>query len=208
MLKTCVTFMFCQTMCIYRSSMEKIASYLKQWISLSEDDQVLLSKTFTLTQLPAKSTFIKIGKKETYLYFLTAGIVKGWKNKGGKIVIEHLVEAGNFIASMESLFNEVPSLDTFETVTDCELYKVSKKSLELLKESDNKWNSLIEQVVSESLSCKMERLNDFQLLTAKERYLKFVDQTPDLALNVPVEVIASYLGIAPQSLSRIRGQIN
>ena len=65
----------------------------------------------------------------------------------------------------------------------------------------------MEIVTSEHLARKLERVQDFQTLTAKERYQKFMKDSPHLALNVSIENIASFLGMEPQSLSRIRKQI-
>ncbi|HAA18964.1 MAG TPA: Crp/Fnr family transcriptional regulator, partial [Cytophagales bacterium] len=186
--------------------MESLAAYIQQKISLNETDRVLLSKLFVSVELPAKSIFIAEGKTEHYLYFLADGIVRGYKNQNGKLVVEHLVEPPNFVTALDSFFSESVSTDCFETLTECVLYRISREGLGALKAADEKWSQLIEAETNESLRCKMQRVNDFQTLTAKERYLKFIRQTPQLALQVSVENIASYLGIEPQSLSRIRRQ--
>ncbi|MBQ0787870.1 MAG: Crp/Fnr family transcriptional regulator, partial [Oceanihabitans sp.] len=85
--------------------------------------------------------------------------------------------------------------------------KVSKVDYDLLLVSTSFWSGFIKEVTNEHLSCKLERVKDFQILSAKERYLKFLNQNPKLALHVSVDNIASFLGIEPQSLSRIRKQI-
>ncbi len=187
--------------------MEALLTHIKQRISLDQDDLNLLNNVFIPMQLPTKTLFIKEGKTERFLYFLVEGIVMGYKNKNGKIVVEHLVDKHNFLTSIDSFFSETSATDYFETLTDCEFYKISKVDFDLLKQSNDKWNKFIEFVTNENLRCKLERVNDFQTLTAKERYLKFIAQTPNLALNVSVENIASFLGIEPQSLSRIRREV-
>ena len=187
--------------------MKDLKTYIEQRISLTENDVDLLEKIFVPVRLSAKSVFIEAGKTARFLYFLSEGIVKGYKNGDGKIVVEHLVDAGRFLTSIDSFFAQTESTDYFETVTDCTLYKISKSDFDLLKQSGSKWSAFIESATNETIRCKMQRLNDFQTLTAKERYLKFMDRTPNLALHVSVENIASFLGIEPQSLSRIRSQV-
>ena len=103
--------------------------------------------------------------------------------------------------------SETASSDYYETITDCKLIKISKPDFELLQEDTTFWSDFVKNVTNEHLSGKVERVKDFQVLTAKERYLKFLKQNPKLALNVSVENIASFLGMEPQSLSRIRKQI-
>lgn len=188
--------------------MESLELYLNKFIPLSKEDLKLLRKISIPIELTSKTTFVKEGKVTRFLYFLNKGIVRGFKNMDGKIVVEHLIGENNFLTSIDSFFKELPSIDNFETLTDCTLIRISKVDLELLIQLDNKWNQLIEMIMSESLKCKMERISDFQTLTAKKRYVKFLEQNPNLALKVSVENIASFLGIAPQSLSRIRKQIS
>jgi hypothetical protein len=103
--------------------------------------------------------------------------------------------------------SETASFDYYETITDCELVKISKPDFQLLQENTTFWSDFVKDVTNEHLSGKVARVKDFQVLTAKERYLKFLKQNPKLALNVSIENIASFLGIEPQSLSRIRKQI-
>ncbi|WP_075340391.1 Crp/Fnr family transcriptional regulator [Tenacibaculum agarivorans] len=187
--------------------MESLLSFISSAMPLSKDDIQLLKKVFTPIHMPAKSVFIKEGKTEQHLYFLERGIVKGYKINDGKVVIEHLVEANNFLASLDSFFSQTAAKEYFETITDCDLFKISKADFDLLKQSGDQWIGFIESITNESMRCKLERVNDFQTLTAKERYLKFITKTPNLAANVSVENMASYLGMEPQSLSRIRRQI-
>ena len=187
--------------------MDQLISFFEQKIQLSEKEIALLEQVFAYVEFPKKSIIIQEGKTESYLYFVVEGILKGYKNKNGKIIVEHLVGNTTFFTALDSFMNGTPSEDCFESITDCKLYRISKTNFELLKQSDTKWNQLAEAIINESLRCKMERVHDFQTLTAKERYLKFIKQTPQLALQVSVENIASFLGIEPQSLSRIRKQI-
>lgn len=102
---------------------------------------------------------------------------------------------------------ETPSLDYYETVTESIVLKISKPDFDILQKETKFWAIFVKEVTNEHLSCKLDRVKDFQILTAKERYLKFVNQYPNLALNVSIDNIASFLGMEPQSLSRIRKQI-
>lgn len=187
--------------------MIKLIEHIKQRIELSKEEIKEIEQSFTPVTLESHASLLKEGKIERYIYFLSTGIVKGYQVVNGKIIVEHLVEEANFFCSVESFMNETPSEDNFETITPCTLHKISKPDLDSLRNKSVKWNTIIESIINEHLSCKMERVRDFQLLSAKERYLKFVKNSPHLALHVSVENIASFLGMEPQSLSRIRSQI-
>lgn len=181
--------------------------YIESKYSLTTEEIILIEKCFISEDIPANTKLLESGKVERYVYFLSKGIVKGYQNIEGKLVVQHLVPERDFFTSLDSFMNETPSLDYYETITDCKLLKISKPDFELLMENTKFWGELVSMVTNEHLSCKLERVKDFQVLSAKERYLKFVNQYPKLALNVSVDNMASFLGMEPQSLSRIRKQV-
>lgn len=187
--------------------MKKLLDHIKLKTDIDKEDMDLLERIFVFHRVGSNTIFSSEGKVERYVYFLGKGIVKGYNNINGKEVVGHLIEEGNFFSSFESFMQETLAPDNFESITDCEVYKVSKPDFLLWKSVSDKWNSFIQEIVNDHLSCKLQRVKDFQTLTATERYIKFVEAYPNLALNVKVDTIASFLGVEPQSLSRIRRKI-
>ncbi|BDD04486.1 DNA-binding protein [Aureibacter tunicatorum] len=174
---------------------------------LERKDFELINRYFVYEEIPAQSILLNAGDVERHAYFLISGVVKGYQNIDGKLVVQHLVSDNDFFTSLDSFILEMPSNDTFETVTTCAIMKISKGNYNLLQEQSAYWNKFVKELTNNHLRCKLERVKDFQTLTAKERYLKFIDQHPNLAMNVSVDNIASFLGMEPQSLSRIRRQV-
>ena len=187
--------------------MDTLLEYIKTEIQLSSDLQIKLVSYFELIEVKAKTILVKTGITDPYVYFLSQGIVRGYQNKDGKIVVGHLVESNAFFGSIESFMDGLPALDYFESLTNCKILKISKTNFETLSKLNPQWDNFAKGIISTNLKCKMERIEDFQVLTAKDRYLKFLKQSPNLAQNVSIENIASFLGMEPQSLSRIRKQI-
>ncbi|WP_423999818.1 Crp/Fnr family transcriptional regulator [Maribacter sp. IgM3_T14_3] len=187
--------------------MENLINYIKSRATISQNDIDLIKKYFVSEEVPAQTILLEAGKVERYIYFLDSGIVKGYQNIDGKIVVQHLVAEQDFFTSLESFMTETPSMDYYETVTAARLVKIAKPDFDLLQRETNFWAIFVKEVTNEHLNCKLERVKDFQILTAKERYQKFVNQYPTLALKVSIDNIASFLGMEPQSLSRIRKQI-
>lgn len=187
--------------------MENLINYIKSRATISQTDIDLIKKFFVSEEVPAQTILLEAGKVERYIYFLDTGIVKGYQNIDGKIVVQHLVAEQDFFTSLESFMSESPSMDYYETVTAATLVKIAKPDFDLLQRETSFWAIFVKEVTNEHLNCKLERVKDFQILTAKERYQKFVNQYPTLALNVSIDNIASFLGMEPQSLSRIRKQI-
>ena len=105
------------------------------------------------------------------------------------------------------LLSQTKSNENLECITNCEFYKIERSKLvELIDKSEN-FKKLSLAIFEQSVATTQLRANDFATLTAELRYKKLVEQQPELIKNVPVQYIASYLGIKPQSLSRIRKQL-
>jgi CRP-like cAMP-binding protein len=94
-----------------------------------------------------------------------------------------------------------------ECITDCEILRITNADLKkLIDESDCfKKFSLI--IFEQAVSSAVLRANDLATLNAEQRYKKIITQQPQLIHNIPIQYIASYLGMKPESLSRIRRQI-
>ncbi|WP_196887467.1 Crp/Fnr family transcriptional regulator [Aureivirga sp. CE67] len=187
--------------------MQNLISFIESRVSLEEKDKEIIQKYFETSEVAAQKTLLEAGMVEQYVYFISSGIVKGYQNIDGKMVIQHLVDKDNIFTSLDSFISQKPTIDYYETITDCTLFKLSKKNFDVLQNKTKFWPLFIKKLTSEHLSCKLKRVQDFQMLTAKERYLKFLKEQPNLALHVSIENIASFLGMEPQSLSRIRKQI-
>lgn len=187
--------------------MDDLIRFIQSKFFLSKSDIQLIKTCFVEEVLPPKTRLLTSGQVEHYIYYISEGIVKGYQNIDGKIVVQHLVAENNVFTSLDSFTSETPSLDYFETVTDCKLLKISKSNFTHLMHATTFWSRLVKDITETHLSCKIERTRDFQTLTAKERYTKFLKQNPVLARRLSIDTIASFLGVAPQSLSRIRKQL-
>lgn len=185
----------------------KLIEEIESRVAFNNEELELIEEHFTMIEVKAKTKLLEAGKIERYIYFLEKGVVRGYQIVEGKVVIGHLVDAGQFFCSIDSFTSETPSLDCFDTLADCVIHRISKSDFEKLRDSSDTWTKLVESIMNEYFNCKLERTRDFQSLSAKERYLKFIKENGNLALNVSIENIASYLGMEPQSLSRIRKQI-
>jgi CRP-like cAMP-binding protein len=187
--------------------MKTLAKFLAEKNDFTAEEINLSLKHFSFEVLAPKTFLLKEGQVAHYIYFIQKGIFKSYKNLDSKYVVEHLAGNGRFFTSTESFMKETPSLDNVQTISECEVYKISKPDFQLLITQYEAWKNLFENQMSETLICKMQRLKDFQTLTAKQRYEKFIQEQGEIALEVPIETLASFLGIEPPSLSRIRRQI-
>ena len=104
--------------------MENLITYIQSRITLTQDEIDLIKKYFVDEEIPAQTNLLKAGNVERYIYFLDTGIVKGYQNIDGKFVIQHLVGDQDFFTSLDSFMTETPTMDYYETITDCNLVKI------------------------------------------------------------------------------------
>ncbi len=187
--------------------MNDLTNYINSISSISEHEIRLIEAKAIKENILGNTIVLKMNSIHKYIYFLNSGIVKGYQNNDGEIVIQHLIEPKNFFTDYESFHKNISSLENYETINHVELYKISRHDFLFLQEKIPSFSSIINTVYNEALQCKMKRINDFQTLSAKQRYVKLLQEQPNLVQNVPVNDLASYLGIAAPSLSRIRKQI-
>jgi CRP/FNR family transcriptional regulator, anaerobic regulatory protein len=143
-----------------------------------------------------------------YLYFINSGFMRlFYYDENGDEVTTNLSDEGSFICSFLSLINGIPAKENVECITDCELLKVSKTDLLNLINSNETFKSFSLVIFQEAIANTEIRANDLATLNAEQRYKKFIANQSPILQNVPVQYIASYLGMKPESLSRIRRQI-
>jgi CRP-like cAMP-binding protein len=99
------------------------------------------------------------------------------------------------------------TIQNLECITDCQFFKIERSKLAELIDKNENFKKISLNIFENAFSNSNSRANDLATLTAELRYKKLIEEHPELIQNVPVQYIASYLGIKPQSLSRIRKQM-
>lgn len=166
---------------------------------------------------------IAIGKKriiKTGEYFLREGTVPksiAYINSGlfryvyitdtGVEYTKGIISEGLFLASYSSMITQTNSHFYIEALEDAEIIEIPYAKLQKLVESDIFWTKFMLKMVEKGFGIKEKREREFLLLDAETRYLNFLREFPHLEKRVKQIVIASYLGIHPESLSRIKKKI-
>ncbi|MEO0405027.1 MAG: Crp/Fnr family transcriptional regulator, partial [Bacteroidota bacterium] len=137
------------------------------------------------------------------LYFLEAGFLRFYLRKDGDPVTKFFTESPYCFTSQRSFANEIPTNDNIEVLQDSVIWEMSKKdAFELLKILN--WSEFVRKLIQEVQYYTEQILEEAQNNTAEERYIKMLEESNPILLHTPLKDVASFLGIAPQSLSRIR----
>lgn len=147
---------------------------------------------------------IQAGKIERHVYFIKSGIARAYIDAEGREVTFWIGEEGSVALSMQSYVNGCPGYETIVTIERSVLYKISSERLHQLYEEDihlSNWGRrFAESEILRAEQCLLPLL----FTKGAERYDHILRHRPSLLQRMPLEHLASYIGLTPVSLSRIR----
>lgn len=152
--------------------------------------------------------FLEEGSLKSNVYFIKKGLIRSFYiDEKGQEITNRLRYENQIIASYEIIFFNQPSRFIFQTMEESELLAIDFHEMRKIVERNQNLESGRRYFVSNILAESLKTLDDFILLSPEERYIKFVNEHPNLLNRVPIKYIANVLGITPVSLSRIRKRV-
>lgn len=182
-----------------------LSSFLFSLIPFSDDELGDIISNFEMENITKNSMLIKQGEVSKKLYFVEKGMGRSYYLKeDGKEVTQWFFGVGKFMGSVDSFFQQSPSLYYLETLEDSIVYSISRDKMDYLFFKYHKMERLGRLVSIEMLTKVVNKLNAIQFQTARERYEYMLAEFPDISHHVPLGHVASYLGMTQETLSRIR----
>ena len=189
--------------------MNRNLDFLNSFVNISEETFTKIQNITTFKKIEAGIQVVKLGEVPSKLYMLVSGIIRCYlSTESGKEFNKSFYLPISFVASLTALLKQKPSLFVFETLTDCKIYEVDYTEFMKLCNTDTSMNKLYSKVLEVVYTKYEKRLIELISLDAKERYIALRDQIKDVDLLIPQYHIASYLGITPVQLSRIRKKLD
>tara|TARA_R110000868_G_scaffold409532_1_gene695229 strand:- start:70 stop:645 length:576 start_codon:yes stop_codon:yes gene_type:complete len=187
---------------------EQLINLISQSVTIADKDKVLCKQFFEPVLFPKNRIVEEEGSIPKHLYFVVSGFVRLFHyNDKGDEVTTHINCPPGFITSYFNFINKTKSNENLECITECELLKITKENLDILIQQSTAFKDFSILVFQESLAYNENRSKELATLTAEQRYQKLLDNYPAILHNVPLQYIASFLGMNPKSLSRIRKEI-
>ena len=157
-------------------------------------------------EIASKTILLQEGEISNYVHYIKKGCLRQCFNKDGKDITFQFFFEGQAVASIDSFMNNQPSLFTIESIEPSIIFSLSKDNYEQLQriypELKDGFQDLMFQRFKNYTQLFLSRIKD----TPRERYEDLIINHPEIIKRVPQHYIASYLGITPISLSRIRNR--
>ena len=182
--------------------------FLNSIAEVSDELFLELQQIARFREIEAGTQIVRLGEIPSKMYMLRSGVIRCYlSTESGKEFNKSFYLPISFVASLTALIKGTPSLFVFETITNCKLYEMDYRKFTILCSKNHELTALSSNAL-EKVSMKYEsRLVELISLNAKERYLKLIGQIPEINDLIPQFHIASYLGITPVQLSRIRKKL-
>ena len=186
----------------------QLIQLITQSVLLSDTERNWCMHYFERVSYTKNSLIEAEGKVPGYLYFVVSGFVRLFHyNDKGDEVTTHINCPPGFITSYTHFVHQSKSDENLMCITDCQLLRITKVNLDFLIQQSTAFKDFSFWVFQQSLSYNEKRSKELATLTAEQRYTKLMDENPEVVQHVPMQHIASFLGMNPKSLSRIRKQI-
>lgn len=148
--------------------------------------------------------FVRLGQVNMHLGFAESGVFQYYYPMDGEERTTYVTPERSFIASITSFLSETPSYENIRALTDARVWLIAKKDLKLLLEAVPAFKDYYIGLLEWQLGCIDRSRHDLLVLTAEERYQKLVNDEPQLLQRIPLQYLASILGVTPRHLSRLR----
>lgn len=184
--------------------MESFFNFIRTFMHLSLEGQELLGAVLQKLELPKGHLLVRAGTICHYIYFIEEGLARTFYVKDGRDVTDWISLENGISCSIVSFLTRRPDVRNIELLEPSVLWALAYHDLEGLYKQSHEIERLGRLLVNNGLIQMQQRFDDLHFATAQERYHKLLEEYPSLVQRVPLGMIASYLGITQETLSRIR----
>lgn len=184
--------------------MTELEQYISSYFGIKHDDILKISSLFHLKRLKKGEFFLKSGQVCNKLSFHKSGIIRVYVVTDKKEITQWISTTGYFVTDISGLIFNNPTKYYIEAITDCELFSIDKQDYLKIAEVLPQWHEIEKLFIARCFIFLEERIFSLLSMTAEERYKQLFGQKQELFNQVPLQYLASMMGMTPETLSRLR----
>lgn len=188
--------------------MTHIKDSIRTLFNLTEEEAGIFLSEFTKKEIKKNEIFIAEGEVCNKVGLIENGLMMCVYNKNGNEIIEEFAFENSFITNYYSYLTCKPSEKEIRCIEDTTVHVITRQSLDKLGNDYQFIRDMARQMNEKLFLRNHDRVKSLLLDSPPERYLQLVSQRKDLAQRIPQYLIASYLGVTPETISRIRNKIS
>lgn len=188
--------------------MENLINYLLQYGQLNSQQIDLVKNSVESIKLGIGDYFSEAGKTANRVAFVQKGILRVcYYSRNGDEITRYFIDENNFAVDLNSFNFQIPSGEYIQAIIPTKLLVFNRSNLKNLSDTIIGWDKIISKITNKALIEKVNRISPMLAEDAKTRYTEFHNRFPALVNRIPLNYLASYIGITKNSLSRIRREI-
>lgn len=188
-------------------NVDDVVEALSQIHPISETIAKFLGEHAELIHLPRKKLLLKAGAICRHVYFVRKGAIRAFMKDGKKEITTWITVENELVTSIAGLNTQQPSREFIQALEPSELLALSYEDIENLYSLHPEFNIVIRKLLQRYYHDAENRAFITRIPKAEQRYRHFLETQPHLANRIPLRYIASYLGLALETLSRARKRI-
>jgi len=187
--------------------LDEYVNILDSYSPLSLESKESLKTCISAKKVSKGDLVLKHNEVCRHIYYVHKGLVRIFYYKNGKDITEWFADEKQFFFSIGSYFGQWPSKLIIEAIEDCVIIQLSKEGQDRLRKTNLEISNLIIAFYTRSLILSQKRMESMQFETSTKRYQNLLSQQPNILQKVPLQHVASFLGITQETLSRIRASL-
>lgn len=185
-------------------SLIKVELFIRTIVQPDTEEWEAFTRIVQFKELKKKDLLLKEGRVCDFIAFVNSGVLREYSYQNGKEITVDFVGENQFTSDYQSFLQQTPSKQYLEALTDMELLILKKEGINSLYDKYKIWERF-GRLIIEKIFCSVEEKRKQIIATSHdEQYRNFVAAYPQIIQQVPQYYIASYLGVTPEHLSRLR----
>jgi len=185
----------------------KIEAFIRQFIEPNEEEWKAFADILQQKTLKKKDMLLESGQICNFIGFVNSGVIREYAFQNGKESTVDFVAENQFIVDFPSFIRGTPSRQYLEALTDVDMLIFKKDALNAIFDKYKIWERFGRLIVEQVFCTMEEKRKNIISTTHEEQYRNFASAYPNVVQQVPQYYIASYLGLTPEHLSRIRKKV-
>ncbi len=181
--------------------------YLEDKIALTNPDYELIESVSLFKKLRKRQYLLQAGDVCRFNAFTCKGFLRYYYvDEKGQEHIMQFVPENHWTGDRESMDSGLPSKYNIDAIEDSEILLLKKEDFEMIRKTVPAFNDFVNETLKKNIVVLQERIHGSISLSAEEKYSNFISKYPSISNRVPLHMVASYLGVSAETLSRVRSQ--